>query len=133
MGPKVSKMAKWVFFYQVAILALLSLCIDFKNSFDQMNALIFLKKCLELCPERINGIISSFPHRILKILLCCGYESQECQRGKISEWQFFYDSILFLRSVDIYLNVPVHINADARSRKGLVHSTLFSTLWQYGL
>ena len=85
---KSAKMAKWLFFCQIAILALLSLCINFKNSFCQMTSLwllwktyywILLKMCLWPCPEpsmylseRINWIILSFPHRISKILFVMG-------------------------------------------------------------
>ena len=74
---KSAKMAKWLFFCQIAILALLSLFIDFKNSFGQMTSLwvlgkiyyiLMLKKCLLPCPgpsmclsKRKNLIFSSFP------------------------------------------------------------------------
>ena len=85
---KSAKMAKWLFFCQIAILALFSLCINFKIFFSQMTChwvlwktyyTLFLKKCLWPCPgpsmylsERINWIISSFPHRISKILFVLG-------------------------------------------------------------
>ena len=109
-------------FCQIAILALLSLCIDFKNSFGQMTSFrllwktcytFLLKKCLwpRLGPsmylsERINWIISSFPHRISKILFVLGswddFGSIGCRIGKCP---FFIVSILFLGSVTlIYFN-----------------------------
>ena len=92
---------KVAIFCQIAILALLSLCIDFKNSFCQMTSFwvlwktyywLLLKKCLWPCPgpsmylsERINWIISSFPHRISKILFVLGswdnFESLRCKIG----------------------------------------------------
>ena len=82
------KSAKMAIFCQIAILALFSLCINFKISFCQMTShwvlwktyyTLFLKKCLWPCPgpsmyssERINWIILSFPHRISKILFVLG-------------------------------------------------------------
>ena len=85
---KSAKMAKWLFFCQIAILALLSLCMDFKIFFGQMTSgwvlwktyyKFLLKKYLRSCPGpsmslsgRINWIISSFPHRISKILFVLG-------------------------------------------------------------
>ena len=98
---KSAKMAKWLFFCQIAILALFSLCINFKNFFSQMTChwvlwktyyTLFLKKCLWPCPgpsmylsERINWIISSFPHRISKILFVLGswddFEGLGCRIG----------------------------------------------------
>jgi len=85
---KSAKMAKWLFFCQIAILALFSLCIDFKIFFCQMTSCwviwktyytLLLKMCLRPCPgpsmylfERINWIISSFPHRISEILFVLG-------------------------------------------------------------
>ena len=99
-----------------AISALLSLCIDFKNYFGQITSgwvlwktyyTLLLKKCLRPCPgpsmyltEKINWIISSFPHRISKILFVLGswddFGSLWCRIGECS---FFYDSILSLGSV----------------------------------
>ena len=77
-------MAKWLFFGQIAILALFSLCINFKISFCQMTFYwllwktyytLDLKKCLWPPPgpsmylsKRIDWIISSFTHRISQIL-----------------------------------------------------------------
>ena len=85
---KSAKMAIWQKNSHFAILALLSLCIDFKNSFCQMTSLwvlwntyyiLLLKKCPWPCPgpsiylfERINWIISSFPCGISNILLDLG-------------------------------------------------------------
>ena len=107
-----------------AILALLSLCIDFKIFFGKMTSgwvlwksyyTLLLKKCLRPCPglsmslsKRINWIISSFPRWISKILFVFGsqdhFGSLRCRFGECS---FFYVSIFFLgsvydRSISIY-------------------------------
>ena len=99
-----------------AILALLSLCMDFKNSFGQMTSgwvywkthyTLLIKMCLRPCPglsmylsERINWIISSFPRWISKILFVLGSWDHFGSLGcRIGECPFFYDSILFLGSV----------------------------------
>ena len=106
LRDKSAKMAKWLFFCQIAILALLSLCIDFKNSFCQMTSFwvlwktyfwLLLKTCLWPCPglsmylsDRINWIISSFPHRISKILLILGsWDDFRSLRCRIGECSFF--------------------------------------------
>ena len=90
-----------------AILALLSLCINFKNSFDQMTSgkvlwktshILLLKKCLRPCPgpsmylsERTNCIISSFHHRILKILFVLGSRDDfKCLGCRIGTGYFFW-------------------------------------------
>ena len=81
---KSAKMAIWQKNSHFAILALFSLCINFKNSFCQMTSYwllwktyysLLLKNYLWPCPgpsmylsERMNWIISSFPFRISKIL-----------------------------------------------------------------
>ena len=113
---KSAKMATWQKNSHFAILALLLLCINFKNSFGQMTSswvlwktcyTLFLKMCLRPCPgpsmylfERINWIISSFPHRISKILFVLGcwgvFVSLE---SRIGEGLFFYDSILSFGNV----------------------------------
>ena len=112
---------KVAIFCQIAILALLSLCIDFKNSFGQMTSfwllwktyyILLLKKCLWPRPgpsmylsERINWIISSFPRRISKILFVLGSWDDFGSLGcRIGECPFFYDSILFLGNVDSNIN-----------------------------
>ena len=99
-----------------AILALLSLCIDFKTFFGQMSSgwvlwktyyRFLLKKYLRSCPgpsmslsRRIDWIILSFPHRISKILFVVGswdgFGSQGCGIG---ESPFFHVSILSLGRV----------------------------------
>ena len=99
---KSAKMAIWQKNSHFAILALFSLCIDFKNSFCQNTSYwslwktyysLFLKKYLWPCPcpsmylsERTNWIISSFPHRISKILFVLGrwddFGSLECGIGR---------------------------------------------------
>ena len=87
-SDKSAKMAMWQFFCQIAILALLSLCIDFKNSFSQMTSCwvlwktyytLLLKKCLGsyqglsmYLSKRINWNISSFSREISKILFDLG-------------------------------------------------------------
>ena len=113
---KSAKMAKWLFFCQIAILALLSLCIDFKNSFCQMTSFwvlwktyywLLLKKCLWPCPgpsmylsERINWIISSFPHRISKILFVLGsWDDFECLGCRIGTGYFFWYSNFWKNTV----------------------------------
>ena len=79
---------KMAIFCQIAILALLSLCIDFKIFYGKMTFgwviwksyyTLFLKKCLRPCPglsmylsERMNWNISSFPWWISKILFVLG-------------------------------------------------------------
>ena len=113
---KSAKRAIWQKNSHFAILALLSLCIKFKNSFCQMTSLwilwktyyiLLFKKCLWLClglsmylSERTNWIISSFPHRISKILFVLGswddFGSLWC---RIGEGPFFYELWLFLGSV----------------------------------
>ena len=99
-----------------AILALLSLCIDFKIFFGKMTFgwvlwksyyTFLLKKCLRPCPglsmylsERINWIISSFPRWISKILFVLGSWDHFGSLGcRIGEGPFFYVSTLFLWSV----------------------------------
>ena len=114
---KSAKLAIWLKKSYFAILSLLSLCIDFKNSSGQMTSRSvlwktyytnFLKKCHISCPrlsmylsEKINWIISSFPHRISIIVFCLGslddFGSMECRIGECS---FFSDSILSLGSVN---------------------------------
>ena len=104
---------KWKFYRflaknsHFAILALLSLCINFKNSFNQMTSgwvlwktcyTLLLKKWLKLCPgpsmylsERINWIILSFPHRISKILFTLGTWDDSWGPGwKIGNGFFFW-------------------------------------------
>ena len=91
-------------FCQIAILALFSLCINFKISFCQMTShwvlwktyyTLFLNKCLWPCPdlsmylsERINCIISSFPHRISKILFVPGISANFQSLGY--KWEFVH-------------------------------------------
>ena len=81
---KSAEMAIWQKNSHIAISAVLFLCIDLKNSFGEMTSrwmlwktyyTLLLKKCLGSClgpsmylSERINWIISSFPHWISKIL-----------------------------------------------------------------
>ena len=101
-----------------AILALLSLSIDFKNHFCQMTSLwvlwkthytLFLKKCLwpRLGPsvylsERINWIISSFPRWISNILFVLGSLDHFGSLGcRIGECPFRHVAILFLGSVTL--------------------------------
>ena len=92
------------------------LCINFKNFFHQMTFFLSImrdilhtlaKKYLRLCSgqsvylfKRINWIISSFPHRISKILFGLGswdaFGSLGCTR--IVECSFFNALILFLGS-----------------------------------
>ena len=96
------KVPKWLFGKKIATLPLLSLCVNFKNFFGQMTSYwvlwktyytLFLKMCLRPCPglsmylsERINWIISSFPHRISKILFVLGswddFGSLGCRIGE---------------------------------------------------
>ena len=103
-------------FCQIAILALLSLCIHFKNSFGQMTSFwllwktyytFLLKKCLwpRLGPsmylsERIDWIISSFPQWISKIIfVLCSWDYFGSLGCRIGECPFLYVLILFLGSV----------------------------------
>ena len=100
----------------LAILAFLSLCVDFKNFFSKMTLgwvlwnsyyTLLLKKCLRPCPglsmyltERINWIISSFPRWISKILFVLGSWDHFGSLGcRIGECPFRYVLILFLGSV----------------------------------
>ena len=120
---KSAKMAIWQKNSHFAILALFSLCINFKNSFCQMTSYwllwktyysLFLKKYLWPCPgpsmylsERINWIISSFPHRISKILFVLGSWDDFGSLGcRIRKCPFFYVSILSLGSVQDDGRVP---------------------------
>ena len=113
---KSAKMAIWQKNSHFAILALFSLCIDFKNSFCQNTSYwllwktyysLFLKKYLWPCPgpsmylsERINWIISSFPHWISKILFVLGSWDHFFSLGcRIGECPFRYVLVLFLGSV----------------------------------
>ena len=113
---KIAKVAIWQNLATFAILALLLLCINFKNSFGQMTSLwilwksyyiLLLKKSLWSRPkpsmclsERINWIISSFSHRISKILFVLGSEDDFGSLARrIGEGPSFYVSILFLGSM----------------------------------
>ena len=97
---------KVAIFCQIAISALLSMCINFKNSFGQMTFCwvlwktyytFLLKKCLRPCPgpsmylsERINWIILSFPWRISKILLDSGsWDNFGRLRSRIRDGSFY--------------------------------------------
>ena len=101
------EMAIWQKNSHFAILALLSLCINFKNSLGQMTSYwvlwktyykLLLKKCLRSClgpsmclSARINWIISSFPHRISKILFVLGsWDKFECLGCRIGTGYFFW-------------------------------------------
>ena len=94
----------------------LSLCMDIKNSFGQMTYrwvlwntyyILLLKKCLWPCPgpsmylsERIDWIISSFPHKISKIIFVVGSLDDVGSLGcRIRKCPFFHVSILSLGSV----------------------------------
>ena len=110
------QIGKVAIFCQIAILALLSLCIDFKNSFGQMTSywvlrkayyILLLRKCLRavsglsMClSKRINWVISSFPRWNSKILFVLGswdyFGSLGC---RIEECPFRYGLILFLGNV----------------------------------
>ena len=86
---KDAKMAIWQKNSNFAILALLSLCIDFKNSFRKMTSgwvlwktsyKLFFKKCLRAylgssmsLSKRINWIFSSFLHGISEILFVLSF------------------------------------------------------------
>ena len=113
---KSAKMAIWQKNSHFAILALLSLCIDFKIFFGKMTFgwvlwksyyTLLLKKCLRPCPglsmylsERINWIISSFPRWISKILFVLGSWDHFGSLGcRIGECPFRYVLVLFLGSV----------------------------------
>ena len=116
---KSAKMAIWQKNSHFAILALFSLCINFKNSFCQMTSYwllwktyysLFLKKYLWPCPgpsmylsERINWIISSFPHRISKILFVLGsWDDFECLGCRIGTGYFFWYLDFWKNTVILY-------------------------------
>ena len=113
---KSAKMAIWQKNSHFAILALLSLCINFKIFSGKMtygwvlwksSYTLLLKKCLRPCPglsmylsERIDWIISSFPRWISKILFVLGSWDHFGSLGcRIGECPFSYDLILLLGSV----------------------------------
>ena len=107
-------------FCQIAILALLSLCIHFKNFFGKMtfgwvlwksHYTLFPKKCLWPCPgpsmylsERINWIISSFPHTISKILSVLGSWNNSWGLGcRIGSGYFFWYLNSWKNAVDNFV------------------------------
>ena len=111
-------MPKWLFGKKIAILPFWHFCpcasiskFFWQNDFSltDMKDLLhsFVKKCLRPCPglsmhlsERINWNISSFPHRISKILFVLGSWDHFGSLGcRIGECPFSYVSILFLSSV----------------------------------
>ena len=103
---KNAKMAIWQKNSHFAILALLSLCIDFKNSFGQMTSgwalwktyyALLLKKCLKPCPgpsiylsEKIIWIILTFPHRIPKILSVAWMILEAWDVESVSAYSFIF-------------------------------------------
>ena len=109
-------------------MALCSLCIHFINSFGLKTCYwllrkayysLFLKKCLWPClglsmylSYRINWIISSFPHRISKILFVLGswndFEGLGCRIGT----GYFFWYLNFWRNTVIWLLVVPTMHLD---------------------
>ena len=104
---KSAKMTIWLKTSHFAILALLSLCIDFKIYFGQITfgwvlwktyCKFLLKKFFSPCPalymsssRRIRWIILSFPHRISKILFVLSSWDDSWSLGyKIGTNPFFW-------------------------------------------